>query len=57
MGLPAPHNVNILYENLKSEVSQDYVQETSTKLYIHEFGFRLSKVRLDGLGLSNLLNK
>jgi hypothetical protein len=49
MGLPTPYNVNILCGNLKSEISQDYAQETSTKLYIHEFGFRLSKVRLDGL--------
>ncbi len=28
-------NVNIVYGNLKSEISQ----ETSTKLYVHEFGF------------------
>ncbi len=34
-------NVNLVYRNLKSENSQDYAQkvETSTKLYIHEFGF------------------
>jgi hypothetical protein len=31
-----PCNVNILYGNLKSKKSQ-----TSTKLYVHEFGFRL----------------
>jgi hypothetical protein len=30
------YSVNILYGNLKSENSQ----ETSTKVYVHEFGFR-----------------
>jgi hypothetical protein len=49
MGLPTSPILYILYGNLKSEISQDYAQETSTKLYIQEFGFRLSKVRLDGL--------
>jgi hypothetical protein len=39
-GLKLVCNVNIVYENLKSEKSQDYAQaETSTKFYIHEFGF------------------
>ncbi len=32
-------NVIILYGNLKSKNSQDYFPETSTKLYVYEFGF------------------
>jgi hypothetical protein len=51
---PPPHstsclklvcNVNIVYENLKSENSQDYVQKThSTKLNVHEFGSATIKI-------------
>jgi hypothetical protein len=34
-------NVNIVYGNLKSEKFQDYdKKETSTKLYVYDFGFR-----------------
>ncbi len=36
-GLKLVCNVNILYGNLKSENSQDDAQQTSTKLYVHEF--------------------
>jgi hypothetical protein len=32
-------NVNVVYRNLKSEIAQDLCPETSTKLYVHEFGF------------------
>jgi hypothetical protein len=39
-GLKLVGNVKIVYENLKSERSQDYARETTTKLYVHEFGFR-----------------
>jgi hypothetical protein len=43
-GLNLVCNVNIVYENLKSENSQEFrlCPETSpsTKLYIYEFGFR-----------------
>jgi hypothetical protein len=39
-GLKLVCNVNIVYGNLKSENFQDYGPETSTKLYVHEFGFR-----------------
>jgi hypothetical protein len=55
-GLKLVCNVNIVYENLMSENSQDYAQrpqqnytfinsasETSTKLYVHEFGFCVHK--------------
>ncbi len=48
---PSPHkngvklvcNVNIVY-GIKSENSQDYAQKTSTKLYVHEFGFSAREV-------------
>ncbi len=41
-GLKLVCNINIVYGNLKSEKSQDYVcPETSTKLFFHEFGFQL----------------
>jgi hypothetical protein len=33
--------VNIVCGNLTSENSQDFALKTSTKLYVHEFGFRL----------------
>jgi hypothetical protein len=36
-GLKLVGNLNIVYRNLKSENSQDCL-ETSTKLYVHEFG-------------------
>jgi hypothetical protein len=32
-------NVNIVYGNLKYENSSRLCPETSTKLYVHEFGF------------------
>jgi hypothetical protein len=40
-GLKLVCNVNIVFGNLKSEISQDYAQrpETSTKMYVHEFSF------------------
>jgi hypothetical protein len=38
-GLKLIFNANIVYGNLKSENSQSQ-QETSTKLYVHEFGIR-----------------
>jgi hypothetical protein len=31
--------VNNVYENIKSENSQDYAQKPQQKLYVHEFGF------------------
>jgi hypothetical protein len=34
-----------VYGNHKSENSQDYAQKTSTKLYVHEFGFCLVGIR------------
>jgi hypothetical protein len=36
-----PYPLRNPYRNLKSENSQDYAQKPSTKLYVHEFGFRL----------------
>jgi hypothetical protein len=38
-GLKLVGKANIVYENLKSERSQDYALEIR-KLYVHEFGFR-----------------
>jgi hypothetical protein len=36
---PLPYGLRNPYRNLQSENSQDYAPETSTKLYVHEFGF------------------
>ncbi len=41
-GLKLLCNLNIIYGNLKSENSQRLCPETSTKLYVHEFGFSMS---------------
>ncbi len=41
-GLKLVCNVNIVYRNFKSENSQ----ETSTKLYVHEFGFWMKCILL-----------
>ncbi len=41
-GLKLVCNENIVYLNLKSEDSQDCPQETSTKLYVREFGFSIA---------------
>jgi hypothetical protein len=38
-GLQLVCNVNIVYENLKSENVSRLCPETATKLYVHEFGF------------------
>jgi hypothetical protein len=46
-GLKLVCYVNIKYENLKSENSQDYSQKPQLKLYVHEFGFWTACV--DGL--------
>ncbi len=45
-GLILVCNVNIVCGNLKSENSKD--METSTKLYVHEFGFCLSSIHTTG---------
>ncbi len=37
---PHPYCLRNPYRNLKSEYSQDLGAETSTKVYVHEFGFR-----------------
>jgi hypothetical protein len=44
-GLKLVCNVNFGYGNLKSENFQDYTLKTSTKLYIHEFGFWMSRTK------------
>jgi hypothetical protein len=38
---PLPYGLGNPYRNLKFENSQDYAPVTSTKLYVHEFGFKL----------------
>ncbi len=35
---PLPYGLRNPHRNLQSENSQDYAPETSTKLYVHEFG-------------------
>ncbi len=38
-------SVNIVYGNLNSENSQEFaMQETLTKLFVHEFGYRIQYV-------------
>jgi hypothetical protein len=39
---PLPYGLRNPFRNLKSENSQDYALEASMKLYVHEFGFRLT---------------
>jgi hypothetical protein len=40
---PLPYCLINPYRNLKPKDSQDYSTETSTKMYVHEFGFWTGK--------------